>query len=340
MILIDGLYINKGGGAVLLEYLIEEIVKKNVVSQFHFLLDPRFKVPPSISGHYTTVANKMSARKAFYVRTKQDYSAVFCFANTPPPVKLRVPVYTYMHNQKLLEAPLRKFERMFWTQYLKYLVIKWFNRNTDYYIVQTPHMVAALCSINLKQPREILTIPFYDNSKYKQTGIPFEKRNTNSFVFVSNPSPQKNYPTLLAAWELLLARGLTPTLHVTIDNTGPQLIEQIKMLNSKGAQIINHDYVDPKELYATNQFLIFPSVMESFGLPLIEAADSGMKIIASDLPYVYDVVTPSLVFDTKVATSIADAVEKAMEQSEQLAVPTINTHNKINELIDLLLAHN
>lgn len=336
LILIDALFINKGGGAVLLQYLIESILETKDRDRYYFLLDPRFDIPPSLHENFRVIPNNMKERKRFYKETKFKYSKVFCFANTPPPIKLGIPVYTYMHNQKLLEAPFRKFEGMYRKQYLKYLFIKWHNRNTDYYIVQTPHMVDALVATGLKDKKHCLSIPFYDNRKYAgQATTHFSDRPKNEFVFISNPSPQKNYPTLLDAWEILLQKGITPKLHVTVDDTAPQLLERIKTMNDRGTKIINHEYVDPRELYFNCPWLIFPSVIESFGLPLIEAAESGMKIVASDLPFVHDVVSPSLTFDPLLATSIADAVLQAID-NQQLPVPTVTTQNKISELLMLL----
>lgn len=42
--------------------------------------------------------------------------------------------------------------------------------------------------------------------------------------------------------------------------------------------------------YKSADVLLFPSFIESFGLPLLEAAGSGMAIVAADLPYAHDVV--------------------------------------------------
>lgn len=335
MVLIDALFINKGGGAVLLQYLIETILARPDKGNFFFLLDPRFDKPATLTTNFTVIPNKMSERVKFYKQHRNDYKKVFCFANTPPPLKLKVLTYTYMHNQKLLEAPARKFQRMFWAQYVKYLFIKRYNRNTDYYIVQTPHMVKLLVDVGLKYAAHCLTIPFYDNKKYMGGGIPFNERPHDEFVFISNPSPQKNYPALLDAWEYLLSKGHRPKLHVTIDDTAPAFLERVKLLNETGTRIVNHVYVDPRELYFNCPYLIFPSIMESFGLPLIEAADSGMKILASDLPYVYDVVKPSLSFDQSKPEAIANAVLEAMN-NKGLPFPKIVTKNEVVKLVDLL----
>ena len=335
MILVDGLYINKGGGAVLLQYLIEQVCLYPCRNKFFFLLDPRFDIPKQLpADSYTVIPNKMSDRSRFYKTTGARYSKVFCFANTPPPVRLKVPVYTYSHNQKLLEAPYRKFERSFWKLYAKYLVIKLFNRNTDYYMVQTQHMVDEMLDLKLKDAAHILTYPFYNAERYQVPTPPFAERPADQFAFISTPSPQKNYPTLLDAWEYLHEQGHTPGLHITIDNTAPHLLARLDAMKAKGIQVFNYSYIDPRELYFKYRYLVCPSIMESFGLPLIESVESGMKVLAPDMPYVHDVIKPSLVFDPLDKVSIANAVIRAL--SEDIPAPAVKAENKVLELIALL----
>ncbi len=334
MILVDALFINKGGGAVLLQYLIEQILDHPRAKDFYFLLDPRFDRPTALTEQFVVIPNKLKDRINFYKEHRNEYSTVFCFANTPPPIKLKVPVYTYSHNQKLLEAPKQKLKKAYWRLYLKYLVIKLYNKNTDYYIVQTPHMVKELLGVGLKDAAHCLTIPFYDTGKYAVPNTPFSQRPLNDFAFISTPSPQKNYPTLLDAWEHLHTLGHTPGLHITIDDTAPQLLARVAEMQAKGIRIHNYSYIDPRELYFKYRYLVCPSVMESFGLPLIESVESGMKVLAPDLPYVYDVIKPSLTFDPWDKASIAAAVLKAL--SSEIPQPEIVTRNEVARLIGLL----
>ena len=48
MTLIDAIFINKGGGAVLLDYLISKILETSESDQFYFLLDTRYKKPENL----------------------------------------------------------------------------------------------------------------------------------------------------------------------------------------------------------------------------------------------------------------------------------------------------
>jgi glycosyltransferase involved in cell wall biosynthesis len=56
--------------------------------------------------------------------------------------------------------------------------------------------------------------------------------------------------------------------------------------------------------------LIYPSTFESFGLPLIEARQAGLPVLASELDYVRDILDPEQVFDPESAISIARAVKR------------------------------
>src|SRR4051794_4785586 len=103
MILVDALFVNKGGGAVLLRYLIEQVLARLERDQFFFVLDPRFEKPAGLDKNFVVIPNKISERIKYYKQNKERFSKVFCFANTAPPVRLKIPVYTYLHNQKLLE---------------------------------------------------------------------------------------------------------------------------------------------------------------------------------------------------------------------------------------------
>ena len=62
--------------------------------------------------------------------------------------------------------------------------------------------------------------------------------------------------------------------------------------------------------YKVSGALIFPSLRESFGLPLVEATKLKVPILASELDFVYDVCQPAETFDPKSPRSIARAVKR------------------------------
>jgi glycosyltransferase involved in cell wall biosynthesis len=58
-----------------------------------------------------------------------------------------------------------------------------------------------------------------------------------------------------------------------------------------------------------SDLLAFPSLSESFGLPLAEAMAAGCPIVASDLPYAHEVAGPAAAyFDPRDPRSIAQVI--------------------------------
>ena len=71
---------------------------------------------------------------------------------------------------------------------------------------------------------------------------------------------------------------------------------------------------------------------ESFGLPLIEGCEAGCKIIASDLPYVHEIIRPSLTFDPYSVHSISKLINQSLQDKN-----LIFTKMKIESATQLIL---
>ena len=105
IILVDAIYINSGGGKVLLEYLIDYLSKKKI--EVFYLFDSRLDLDISVKTENSVLNPSESERKNFYKRlNKKNFHSVLCFGNIPPPIKLDTNVYIYFHNELLLD-PLK-----------------------------------------------------------------------------------------------------------------------------------------------------------------------------------------------------------------------------------------
>jgi glycosyltransferase involved in cell wall biosynthesis len=78
--------------------------------------------------------------------------------------------------------------------------------------------------------------------------------------------------------------------------------------------------------------MIFPSLSESFGLPMLEAQANGISVIASELDFVRDVCLPSETFDPGSPISIARAVMRFMGVVEHHHTP-LSATEFLKELI-------
>jgi glycosyltransferase involved in cell wall biosynthesis len=110
-----------------------------------------------------------------------------------------------------------------------------------------------------------------------------------SFLLVGTLEPRKRHAQTLDAFERLWARGSDARL-VIVGKRGwlvDGLCDRLRMHPEAGKRLfwleaISDEYLE--KIYAAATCLIFPSEGEGFGLPLIEAAQHGLPILARDLP--------------------------------------------------------
>lgn len=334
-VLIDALYINNSGGKVLLDYLINTIIEKDLSNKFYFLLDPRGKYDYLDKINYEIGKPSMLFRFQFYSKKKENFNKVFCFANLPPLVRLNnTEVYTYFHNTLIVDPPKKySLKKKIYLLIQKSILI-FFKNNTTFWIMQSNN-VANLFRQSIKlDVKRIKIIPFFKLETLIQSSISKQK---NTFIYASSGAEHKNHKNLLKAWGELNVQDYNPKLVLTIPDINVTLQDQINTLNNRGADIVNLGYLPfdtLKSIYLKTEFLIYPSLSESFGLPLIEAINFGCKILASDLPYVKAVVKPSLVFNPTDVNSITQVVKKCLISDVEISECLVE--NEIENLIMLL----
>jgi glycosyltransferase involved in cell wall biosynthesis len=114
----------------------------------------------------------------------------------------------------------------------------------------------------------------------------------------------------------LAKNSIYPKLTITIDeNTNLHRF----ILKKVNAYKLNMEILPNMErekiimLYSSSSALIYPSLFESFGLPLVEANQYGLPIIASELDYVRDILDPEETFDPNSAKSIYRSVKRFLK---------------------------
>lgn len=329
MLLVDSVFINNSGGKVLLNYLVEKIESSHI--DVHYLFDHRCSSSFTHirSDRKTFVQGDIVTRHKFYKSNRYNFTKAFCFGNIPPTIKLKIPVYTYFHNVSLLAQPSVYSRKEKLLKNFKGLVIKYLSKNTDHFVVQTQEVKNLLDhKLGLSQAK-CLVLPFFDIKKV------YNDEKQDAFVFISNGNTHKNHANLLAAWNELAKKNIFPELHLTVTDNYKGLILQINQMKQQGLKVTNHGYTDPYELYKRSKYLIYPSLCESFGLGLVEAVESGCDVIASDLPFVYEVVNPTATFDPLSSASIAYAVENVLKGTN-IKKTELTVKNGIQELLDLI----
>jgi len=193
-----------------------------------------------------------------------------------------------------------------------------FSFHVDKFIVQTPSM-ANDTKITLGNDFDVVVLPFAGKIKF-ESDIPYRKFN---FIYVAGDEVHKNHTTLLEAWRLLADAGLKPSLALTVPAESALAGEIENFRKNTDIDISNLGVLQASEihrLYSSSSALIFPSTSESLGLPLIEAAQHGLPILAPEMDYVRDVVDPVQTFDPRSSVSIARAVRRFLGNPEPALV--------------------
>ncbi|MCA1657316.1 MAG: glycosyltransferase family 4 protein, partial [Actinobacteria bacterium] len=128
--------------------------------------------------------------------------------------------------------------------------------------------------------------------------------------------PRKNLPLALDALRILRRRGVD--LRLVLAGSKSPLLDIPALLRKRGLgdpEVVRTGYIDDARvsaLLAGARVLVFPSLYEGFGMPLLEAMESGVPIVA-----VRAGATPETVGDAGLlvepgdAEAFADAMERA-----------------------------
>jgi len=109
------------------------------------------------------------------------------------------------------------------------------------------------------------------------------------FAAIGSFEPKKNYGFLLDVFESIWSRGLEIRLMIVGRETAEclELTERVRCHPEQGKRLLTlFDATDAEVAftYSNCRALVFPSLAEGFGLPLVEARTRGAIVIASSLP--------------------------------------------------------
>lgn len=345
MILVDAIYTNHSGSMRLLEYFIRYLDQQGRLSEYFFLFDRRLK--SDVVGKIDTrkhlfLRPSESARRLEYRNLSDEIKSVFCFGSVPPPVVIKDrPVTILQHNLLFFETPGYS-----WSAKLFYLVKRLYIRSRCHHsyrwLVQTSRVKQMLIKVLSQHESRVIVKPFFEIDEGLLRSIGREQPEF-SFIYPADGIAQKNHRFLFRVWEHLKENyGLRPELHLTIPSKFPELIEEVETLRKTGLNIINHGFVSHaaiRKLYAQHKYLLFPSLSESFGLPLIEAAYAGLIVIGSDLPYIFEVIKPSTVFDPHNVESLVD-IMVALSKGLNLPPTEVLVKDNISEVVEIVSSTN
>lgn len=148
---------------------------------------------------------------------------------------------------------------------------------------------------------------------------------------VASHDPRKNLSRLIDAYELLPSDFKKEHPLVLVGGGG----DSFRLRPEDRAKISAYSlgYVDDAKLcwlYANAGLVVFPSLDEGFGLPVVEALAAGASVAVSDIPVMHWVAGGSAdYFDPMDVHSMSDAISRAMGRG-RVRPPAAEVHSRFS----------
>lgn len=296
-IVVNNIAASSGGALSILENLYDYIINSDdeKENEWIFLLNGNYiKETKNIKVIVVNQGKKSWLKRLYFdllkgrkYISKFNPDVVFSLQNTIS-FGLKVPQVLYMHqaipfqNKKNFSF-FKKSERIFaiYQHIIGRLIIKSI-KEADYTIVQTNWIKEAVirkCGISSSKISAVVpTIKTDSSEKHSPLEVIYDRE---SFFYPAANSIYKNHDCIFRAAEILKNRGVKNfNIDLTINENTPK--ENISFLNEL-------PFTKVKEHYQKST-LIFPSYIETLGLPLIEAKGMNSIILASDTPFSLEIL--------------------------------------------------
>lgn len=221
--------------------------------------------------------------------------------NTPVNIDKKIPQIIYYHQPlsivDLKWNILKKNQRLYWMYKNIYpFFIKLYLKRVEKIIVQT-EWVKNEFSKKFNYPTDNIVLMKPRIKKSNMASIKTISKSKFRIFYPATPLIYKNHRVIIEA--LGLIKKVNPDLIKKIEciftfteEENLELSKLVEKLNLKDTIcfIGKVSYEKILEYYKSSDLLVFPSYLETFGLPLIEAQQFNLKILVSDLNYSREVL--------------------------------------------------
>ena len=317
--------IKQGGGLTILNQILYELKVKKIKCNIY--VDHNFKTKNFISNNFKFYKINGLLSKILIYGKKLDN--VLYLGNIPP--------YSFFGKQRLLffqnmfilkDYSFLLRQRMFKIIFLKFYVNLFIN-NVDKIFVESNYVSKVFKKILNK---DSIIAPVFDESIIKK-----KYKLKYDLCYIALPNPNKNFSLLFKTLSRIKEKNIDLKLALTIPKSQNLLIKEIQNFRNSSIKIFNFGMVSRRNalrIIDESNALVFPSKIETFGLPLVEAALRQKIIISSDLPYVFDVVKPSAVFDPDDMIALENLILKSLEN--KLPLSKVIAKNKLESILSNL----
>ncbi|MEN2489800.1 glycosyltransferase [Flavobacterium sp. B11] len=348
-ILINALNLSIGGGKNILDNYIRELSNADLTDTY-YVLTPNFKMYSSYSKDKLNVIDIESIFKAnvFFIGLyffkfpillkKYKIDLVFNFGDIVIPTSIpQIYFFDWPYAVYSEEYVWRKMSlKDYVIRKTKIFLINKYADKAVLTIAQTKNIATRLIKKFKNQNVTIIPTPVgIDLSCNKEFyGLDLDK-NKKYFFYPASYSTHKNFDVVLDLLKLIKKEKMPFVLILTLDfDVASEFLEKIKSANLNN--VINLGKVDLKlmpSLYKQVDALFFPSLLETYGLPYIEAMAFEKPILASNLDFAHAICDDmAFYFDPFDAESILNVMMHYDDDKEDLETRISKGKLKVNTI--------
>lgn len=298
------------GALAIYKQFISHLEKNVGDDKWHVFVDVNMPMPVISNVEYHICHTKGLGRVMFDIKGFKTYcheskivpDVIFSLQNTNVNMRTSRNVIYYHQSIPLFRYRLSLSDQNVignWVySYLYPLYVKWFLDSKTFVAVQT-ETIKEMFSKRYNFPYENVGVYFPDIENINLAGIsPFQYEDkTFNFIYPAMGASYKEHTTL--AYAMRFVRDKEPDLadkiriHLTIKEYDQKKLWNIINKNELVTNFVFHGNVPHEQIMSMLKScngLLFPSVVETLGLPLLEAASLGAPVIANDMGYVHDVL--------------------------------------------------
>lgn len=346
------------GGAlsILIDFYKEAAASKNEQIHWFFIVG----TPLLQNTRNITVLRYPWTKKSWFNRMFFDYviaprlvktykiDKVFSLQNVTIPF-VKSPQILYVHQPLPFTSYRYSFKenKYFWTyQTIIGKKIKGSISKASQIIVQTEWMKEAISAFNPSVKNNIKVIAPLIEIKVQDTFQPIDS-SFHTFFFPGGDLTYKNHRVIVEAAMLLKKRGITDyIIQFTLDPDCDYALDLKKMIGHVNLPVIFSGKLSRETVYKlyTTSVLIFPSYIETFGLPMLEARLHKGVIIASDLSFSREILEDyenASFFDPFNPVELADKMQSIMQDKSHCyrkVMPEKNSFKSEKNLAETVIA--
>ena len=224
-------------------------------------------------------------------------------------------------------------------------------KSNSFVIVQQDWLRDEFCNLfHLDRNRVIVAKPYYKFVTTSNDNTLETKPEIVTFFYPSFPRTFKNFEVICEASKVLNSMGINNfKVALTIDGSENKYA---KYIYRKYSKIKNIDFCGllplnkVHEMYKLTDCLLFPSKIETWGLPISEFSLYGKPMIISNLQYAHETaagISNVVFFDPRDSYELAQRMKEIIDNSKSsfICVPSLNIAspftNSWEMLFDILM---